>query len=107
MKLVAINEKGMRIGETHHRAKLSDHDIDLICSLLDARNDAIETALAAGMSQSCLAAHLSALQLSYRWIAAKFEISKSHVRWIAIGSQRGQAVARWKRASAQTKPSAV
>lgn len=96
-RLVAVNEHGMRVGETHHRAKLTDHDIDLIVSLLDARNDAIEVGLAAGMSRSVLDAHLAALQLSYRWIASKFEISKSHVRWIAIGLQRSQMPVRWKR----------
>jgi len=33
MKLVGYNDKGKRCGETHHRAKLSDEEIDLILYL--------------------------------------------------------------------------
>lgn len=32
-RLVAINEYGLRIGQYHHNAKLSDVDVDLVRSL--------------------------------------------------------------------------
>lgn len=97
MKLVAISERGARMGEGHGRAKFSDHDIELICSLLEARNDAIETGRAAGMSWAMVATHLNVLQLSYRWIAIKMECSKRHVRDIDSGRVRSLVAAKWKR----------
>lgn len=70
--LVGVNEKGLRVGETHHRAKLTDQDVDLIRELHDEG-------------------------LSYREIAVKFEVSKSTVRDIIKCRRRFQFVARWKR----------
>lgn len=76
-KLVFINDKGKRIGEGHHRAKLTDADVDLIFELREAG-------------------------LSYRVIAGKFDdieggISKSHVRYILKGRHRAQVPAATKR----------
>ena len=34
-RFVRVNEHGRRIGEDHHRAKLSDADVDLILELRD------------------------------------------------------------------------
>jgi hypothetical protein len=65
--MVAINENGRRIGEDHHLAKLTDHDVGL---LLDLRDEGF----------------------SYGWLAAKFEISKSAVRWYCIGGRRAQTI---------------
>ncbi len=69
MKLFAINARGYRIGESHHRAKISDSDVQLILELR-----------AAG--------------LSYRAIAAKWDdgvtISRSTVRDICLGRIRAQ-----------------
>ncbi len=96
-RFVPINEKNRRIGESHGRAKFSDHDVELIFSLLDARNDAIETGLAAGMSPSVLNAHLNALQLSYRWIAIKMECNKTYVKKLADSTRRCQTAVRWKK----------
>jgi hypothetical protein len=97
MKLVAINELGRRIGETHGRAKLTDHDVELILGLLEARAVLLAEYLKVGLTRREIERSLHTAQLSYAGIAEKFEISKSQVRWIAIGSQRGQAAARWKR----------
>lgn len=96
MKLVAINELGRRIGETHGRAKLSNHDVELMLSLLDCRALLLAEYRKVGLSRRELEMALHSAQLSYSGIAAKFEVSKSQVRWIAIGSQRGQVAARWK-----------
>jgi DNA-binding NarL/FixJ family response regulator len=67
--LVALNDKGRRIGEAHPRAKLLDREIDLVFELHDAG-------------------------LSYAQIAAKMDMSKSGVQKIINGSRRGQAIAR-------------
>lgn len=73
--LVALNNCGKRIGETHHRAKLTDLDVDAILELRDAG-------------------------LTYAQIAAKWDdgvaISRSTVRDICKGLTRGQIVCRFK-----------
>lgn len=75
MKLVGFNDKGKRCGETHHRAKLSDADVDLILYL-----------------------HIEGL--TFTAIAAKFDdgmtISKSTVRDICRGKIRAQYPATFK-----------
>lgn len=67
---VGINSAGYRVGESHHRAKLSDKDIEQILYLRDAG-------------------------LSCAEIAGKFddgiEVSKSTVRDVCSGRIRGQA----------------
>ncbi len=72
---VAVNASGYRIGESHHRAKLSDEDIDLILYLRDEG-------------------------LSYAAIAAKWDdgvtISKSTVRDICQGRIRAQRPDRYR-----------
>lgn len=74
---IAINAAGYRIGAGHHRAKLTDEDVDLILYLRDAG-------------------------LSYAAIAAKFDdgvtVSKSTVRDICQGRIRAQLPDRYKRA---------
>lgn len=75
---VGINSAGYRVGESHHRAKLSDADIDLILYLREAG-------------------------LSFREIAAKFDdqytVSKSTVRDVCNGRIRAQAPVAWKRSA--------
>ena len=71
--MVAVNEKGQRIGETHPRAVLTDHEVDL---LLELRAEGY----------------------SYGWLAKKFEISKTHAWRICLGHKRGQLTAVLKRA---------
>ena len=73
--LQAVNAAGYRIGESHHRAKLTDADVDLILYLRDAG-------------------------LSYAQIARKFDdgvtVSKSTVRDICLGRIRAQHPDRYK-----------
>jgi hypothetical protein len=64
-KVVTIPELARRIGESHHRAKLTDHDVDLILALADG-----------GMS--------------YAQIAQKFEVSKSCVQHVVSGRNRSR-----------------
>lgn len=74
-KPTAVNARGYRIGESHHRAKLSDEDVMLILELHD-------------------------LGLSYAAIAAKWDdgqtVSKSTVRDICLGRIRAQVVDRYQ-----------
>jgi hypothetical protein len=71
-KMVAVNENGQRVGETHPRAKLTDHEVEL---LLELRGEGF----------------------SYGWLAVKFEISKKHAWRICTGVARGQTPARHRR----------
>lgn len=96
--LIAVSEAGKRMGETHGRAKLTDHDVELIQSLIECRDMLIEEYTKVGLPWSQIKQVLCDKQLSYIGIARKFEISKSHVRHIANGTTRSQAAARWKRA---------
>ena len=79
-KIVAVNEKGRRIGESHPRAKLSDHEIDLLREL-------IEELIAEGKG------HLEA----YRIAAEKFEISEHGAKSIHNCRRRAETIARHKR----------
>lgn len=72
---LAVNARGFRIGESHHRAKLTEDDVDLILYLRDEG-------------------------LSYAAIASKFDdgmtVSKSTVRDICQGRIRAQTPDRFK-----------
>ncbi len=65
LKTAKVNEFGRVIGEKHHRAKLSDHEIDLCLELL-----------AEGMSKA--------------EIARKLEISRQAVRDYELARRRAQ-----------------
>ena len=62
---VSVNDAGYPIGQDHHRAKLTDHEVWLILQLI-------------------------AEKVSQRQIAKKFEISRGTVSDIASGRRRGQ-----------------
>lgn len=64
-RLVAVNDRGLRVGEDHPQAKLTDHEIEII-------------------------RHLHLDGWGYGAIALKFEVSKSQVRNIVKGRKRGQ-----------------
>lgn len=68
-RLVRVNEKGYPVGEDHHRAKLTDADVDLVLACI-----------ADGMS--------------YRMIVEKFEglVSLAYVSCIANGKYRSQLI---------------
>lgn len=70
-KLIAVNERGLRIGEDHQHAKLTDGEVELIRQLNEG-----------GMG--------------YARIAMKFDISKSAVAAICRYERRGQTVAGFK-----------
>lgn len=72
--LVAVNDRGRLIGESHPRAKLSDHEVDLIRELAED-----------GMS--------------YQQIAEKFECSRSTVQAIVECRIRASTPDRYKQAA--------
>lgn len=71
-QVVALNDGGYRIGETHHRAVLTDHEVDLLRELREEG-------------------------FSYDWLAEKFEISIWTVGRICRYERRAQTPARYRR----------
>lgn len=71
-KMVQIGEYGKRVGESHGRAKLSDHEIDLVRQLKEEGMPAGE-------------------------IAAKMEISRRYVYKLVNYERRASIVAEWRR----------
>jgi predicted DNA-binding protein (UPF0251 family) len=68
---IALNERGLRIGQDHQGARLTDAEVELIRSLRDEG-------------------------LRYMDLAQKFEVSKSTIAMICRFERRSQTVARWK-----------
>jgi transposase len=96
LKLVKINERGRRIGEDHPRAVLSDHDVGLLWEFLEEREALIARMTAAGAVQREVEAALTKSGLSYRLLAAKFDVHKQTVAKVAQGARRCQAIAKRK-----------
>ena len=69
MRKIRINERGQRIGEGHHMARLTDSEVDALISDRGPDGDP---------------------RMSYSELATKYGISKSSVRDILIGRRRGQ-----------------
>ena len=69
---VQIGEYGKRVGESHGRAKLSDHEIDLVRQLKEEGMPATE-------------------------IAEKMEISRRYVYKLVNFERRASIVAEWRR----------
>lgn len=90
MRIIKTNERGRRIGESHPRAVLSDHEVELLLELLDERRDVIDRLQEMGATQTAIDGMLTFKGLSYRLLAEKFEISKGHVGKIARGFGRQQ-----------------
>lgn len=65
--LVGVNDAGRVVGQDHHRAKLTDHDVDLIVNL-------------------------RAHGMRYGEIAAKFDVSVSTVESVCTGRRRSHTV---------------
>lgn len=70
-RLIAVNEKGIRVGEDHQKAKLTDEEVELIRRL-----------------------HKEGM--SYPRIAAKFEVSHWTVGRICRYERRTQIAVHWK-----------
>lgn len=71
-KLVAVNDRGRRIGQDHPRAVATDRDVDLVFELRDSG-------------------------LTYQQIADKMELPKATVQHWLTGRRRCQHASRFKR----------
>lgn len=71
--MIAVNERGLAIGESHPRAVLTNHEVDL---LLELRGEGI----------------------SYDRLAVIFEVSKGTVAKICTGQRRAQYPVAYRRA---------
>lgn len=78
-RLVAVNENGSRIGQDHHRATLSDHEIELMRR----------------MHEEFPVGHPE--HVGYRRLATKFDCTKTAVRKICNYLIRAQTTAGFKR----------
>tara|TARA_R110000851_G_scaffold165169_2_gene309946 strand:+ start:155639 stop:155920 length:282 start_codon:yes stop_codon:yes gene_type:complete len=70
-EVVAVNEYGIRLGQYHHRSKLTDHEVELIRRLHEEG-------------------------LSYMQLADKFEVSKSAIAGICRYQRRAQTPCDWR-----------
>ena len=73
--IVGVDENGNRVGEDHPRAKLTDHEVELIRELYETRAEWGGSA---------------------RKIAEKFEVSKSTVVMIANYQRRATTPVGWR-----------
>lgn len=72
-KIVGVDENGNRVGEDHPKAKLTDHEVELIRELYEGGG------------------------LSMREIAEKFEVAKSTIVAIVNFNRRATAPMGWRR----------
>lgn len=70
-RMVGVNERGLRVGQDHQRAKLSDAAVELIRALAEE-----------GMP--------------HRQIAAKFEVSVRTIDYICSYGRRAQTAVRYR-----------
>lgn len=70
-RLVGVNSLGIRVGEDHHNAKLTDAEVEIIREL---RREG----------------------WSYDRLAVKFEVSKSLIRYISQYKLRGHVATQWR-----------
>ena len=73
IRMLAVNDRGQRIGESHPGAVLTDHEVGMLQDLRDEG-------------------------YSYSRLAAMFEVSKGTVAKILTGQRRCQTPAGFKRA---------
>lgn len=71
LAMVAVSETGRRIGQYHHKAKLTDAEVERL-----------------------IAMHGEGY--GYAKLAKMFEISKSQARNIVTGKKRGCTTAKWR-----------
>jgi DNA invertase Pin-like site-specific DNA recombinase len=71
-RIVGVNERGLRVGEDHQHARLTDAECELIRQMHEA-----------GMS--------------YKLLADKFEVGKSTIADICKYRRRGQHPVGWRR----------
>lgn len=87
---VKINERGRRIGESHPRAVLSDHEVDLLLTLLAERDALMRRLRGEGANHGRIKDELIAAGLSMGCLAVKLEVHRQTIVKIARGERRCQ-----------------
>lgn len=77
-RVVYLNERGNRIGESNPNAVLTDHEVELMLQLRDETNED------------------GTPKYSYAWLAEKFDVPRPTVQSICNGRRRNQVPARVK-----------
>lgn len=98
-RFVPLNDQGRVIGESHHRAKLTDIEVELILTMMEARDEVVRKCQDAGMNSRATQKYLTRLQLSQRCVADLFGVSRRLIRDIYDGTVRGQVPREWKPAA--------
>lgn len=96
-RLVAVNERGYRIGEDHPRAVLKNHDVELLHQLLEERAELLRQCRAVKMDSAEIERTMINARLSYGLLAKAMECSKATVYRIATYKLRAQTAAGYKR----------
>ena len=73
-RMVGVNERGLRVGEDHQRAKLTDHEVEAMRHMHEVE------------------------KIGYRRLCKMFEVSKTTVRRICNYEVRCQAIDRFRKA---------
>lgn len=73
-KLIGVNDKGLRVGEDHQRAKLTDQDVERMRQLHEVDG------------------------IGYRRLCKMFEVSHTAVRRICNYEMRNQAAVKFRKA---------
>jgi Mor family transcriptional regulator len=71
-RTIAVNALGRRVGDSHHNAKLTDAEVDMLLNLHEEG-------------------------WGYKKLSAKFELSKTSVRNICNGRTRCQVPTQWRK----------
>lgn len=79
MQLVAVNEMGRRVGDSHHNAKLTNHEVEMLLTMHGPG-------------------------FGYGKLASIFEISKSMARNYIKGRARCQSVHEWRTVHVKAAP---
>lgn len=108
---VFVNEAGRRVGESHPRAKLTDHEVDLIRQLAEGIGDVppsygwtprqVEDFRFLCEGQSDEKGDVIQPRMVHEEIARKFEASVSTIKSICCYRRRAQTPARAKRAASR------
>lgn len=89
-KTAKRNGSGRIIGQDHPRAKLTDHEVELIQELLDDRQLLLDRLAFENADPVRIQTVLVTAGLSLRCIAVKFEVHRSCIVKIARGERRCQ-----------------
>ena len=95
-RVLSLNSAGLRVGESHQRAKLTDAEVDVIRDLLDERDRFVERLKAAGYGREVARRAVVWLSLDVRSIARMFDVTPSTVQSIYTCKTRAQVPVGYK-----------